>query len=81
MFAALKKEARKLGIGIVADGTTVSDLGEHRPGRLALEKLAIASPLRDAGFTAAEIVAELKKQGRRRIFPDLLHLPGHPLSL
>jgi uncharacterized protein len=63
MFAALKKEARKLGIKIIADGTTVSDLAEHRPGRVALEKLAIQSPLRDAGFTTAEIIAQLKKKG------------------
>ena len=63
IFTALKKEARRLGIGIVADGTTVSDLDEHRPGRLALEKLAIHSPLRDAGFSAAEIVRLLRKQG------------------
>jgi len=45
------------------DGTTASDLGEHRPGRLALEKLAIRSPLRDAGFTGTEIARQLKKLG------------------
>jgi uncharacterized protein len=68
MFGALKKEARKLGIKIIADGTTVSDLAEHRPGRLALEKLAIQSPLRDAGFTTAEIIAQLKKKGVAEYF-------------
>jgi pyridinium-3,5-biscarboxylic acid mononucleotide sulfurtransferase len=68
MFGALKKEARKLGVKIIADGTTVSDLAEHRPGRLALEKLAIQSPLRDAGFTTAEIIAQLKKKGVSEYF-------------
>jgi uncharacterized protein len=68
MFNALKKEARKLGVKIIADGTTVSDLAENRPGRLALEKLAIQSPLRDAGFTTAEIVALLKKKGVAKYF-------------
>jgi uncharacterized protein len=63
IFSALKKEARKLGIRVIADGTTASDLGEHRPGRLALEKLAIHSPLRDAGFTSAEIISQLKIKG------------------
>jgi uncharacterized protein len=63
IFGALKKEARQLGIETVVDGTTVSDLAEHRPGRLALEKLAIQSPLRDAGFTTAEIIGQLKKLG------------------
>jgi pyridinium-3,5-biscarboxylic acid mononucleotide sulfurtransferase len=68
MFSALKKEARKLGVRIIADGTTVSDLLEHRPGRLALKKLAIQSPLCTAGFTADEIIAQLKKQGIAEYF-------------
>jgi uncharacterized protein len=63
IFAALKKEARRLGIGTVVDGTTASDLSEHRPGRAALEKLNIGSPLRDAGFSGAEIAGQLQKQG------------------
>jgi uncharacterized protein len=63
IFSALKKEARKFGVHFVADGTTVSDLAEHRPGRLALEKLAVQSPLRDAGFSGADIVSQLKKIG------------------
>jgi len=68
MFTALKKEAKRFGIPMVADGSTVSDLGENRPGRLALEKLGIASPLKDAGFTGPEIAAELKKQGIKDYF-------------
>ena len=68
MFAALKKEARRLGIATVADGTTTSDLDEHRPGRRALEKLSIASPLRDAGFSGGEIVRELKRLGVKKAF-------------
>ena len=63
MFSALKNEARRLGIGVIADGTTASDLGEHRPGLRALEKLAVESPLRAAGITATDIVASLKRQG------------------
>ncbi len=63
IFSALKKEARNRGIKIIADGTTVSDLNEHRPGRRALEKLAIHSPLSDAGFSSDEIVSQLKKKG------------------
>jgi uncharacterized protein len=63
MFSALKKEAARLGISSVADGSTASDQAEHRPGRLALEKLGIASPLRDAGFTAEEIAGELARSG------------------
>lgn len=68
MFTALKKEAKRFGISMVADGSTVSDLSENRPGRLALERLAIASPLQDAGFSGPEIAAELKKQGVKDYF-------------
>jgi uncharacterized protein len=68
MFSALKKEAKRLGISFVADGTTASDLGEHRPGRLALERLQVQSPLKDAGFTGAEIAAELRKAGIKGCF-------------
>jgi uncharacterized protein len=68
MFGALKKEAQKLAVKIIADGTTVSDLAEHRPGRLALEKLAIQSPLRDAGFASIEIITLLKKKGVAEYF-------------
>ncbi len=81
MFTALKKEARRFGIAMVADGTTVSDLSENRPGRLALEKLAIASPLKDAGFIRPGDRRRIEKAGSRGLFPDLLHLPGHALSL
>jgi uncharacterized protein len=63
MFSVLKKEAKRLGIATVADGSTRSDLREHRPGREALKNLAIASPLLDAGFASDEIAAELKKLG------------------
>jgi uncharacterized protein len=68
IFSALKREGHKLGIRAIADGSTASDLEEHRPGRAALEKLSILSPLRDAGFTAAEISRLLKKRGVAEYF-------------
>ncbi len=68
MFAALKKEAARFGIAVVADGSTASDQAEHRPGRLALEKLGIASPLLDAGFTATEIAADLARSGIAKFY-------------
>ena len=63
MFGVLKKEAKRQGIETVADGTTASDLQEHRPGRRALDKLGILSPLKEAGITGEEIIGELKKLG------------------
>ncbi len=44
----------KLGIAGVVDGTSVSDLGEHRPGMKAIRELGIISPLVDAGITKTE---------------------------
>ena len=63
MFRALKREARRLGIAAVLDGSTLSDQAEHRPGRRALAELGILSPLRDAGIASAEIAAELAREG------------------
>ncbi len=68
MFTALKQEAARLGIATVADGSTVSDQAEHRPGRRALNSLAIASPLREAGFTSKEIVSELARSGIEKFY-------------
>lgn len=63
MFRALKREARRLGIVAVLDGSTLSDQAEHRPGRRALDELGIISPLRDAGIASAEIAGELAGEG------------------
>jgi uncharacterized protein len=68
MFRALQREARRLGIVAVLDGTTLSDQAEHRPGRRALAELGILSPLRDAGIASAEIAAELAREGFEPFF-------------
>jgi uncharacterized protein len=46
--------AGKLGVNVVVDGTTASDLGEHRPGLKAIRELGIISPLLKAGITKTE---------------------------
>ena len=46
--------AKELGIAAVVDGTTLSDMGEHRPGLRALETLGVISPLLEAGITKQE---------------------------
>jgi pyridinium-3,5-biscarboxylic acid mononucleotide sulfurtransferase len=61
IFTALQKKAQTLGIRTILDGTTFSDLNQFRPGLKALEELGILSPLRDAGFTSAEIIAYLQE--------------------
>lgn len=48
---------------VVADGTNLDDMKDYRPGRKALEKLHISSPLRDAGLTKADIRKGLRALG------------------
>lgn len=61
LFGAIKDFAAKRGIAHVVDGTNSDDMQEHRPGTRALVELGIESPLRDAGFSKADI-RELSKE-------------------
>lgn len=63
MFGTLLKTAASRGIDRVMDGSTVSDLSEHRPGRKALEELEIVSPLLLSGISSEEIVRSLRRHG------------------
>lgn len=63
IFGSLFEEAAKLGIATIADGSNLDDLGDYRPGLKALEELQVKSPLRDAGFTKADIRALSKELG------------------
>ncbi|MEG1584502.1 MAG: TIGR00268 family protein, partial [Anaerovorax sp.] len=45
------------------DGTNDDDLQDYRPGLKALAELQVVSPLKDVGFTKAEIRQVLKKKG------------------
>ncbi|MDH7497956.1 MAG: ATP-dependent sacrificial sulfur transferase LarE, partial [Syntrophomonadaceae bacterium] len=62
-FGILKDIARQSGLSRVVDGTSASDEGDFRPGRRALQELAIDSPLRDAGLTREEIRAAARALG------------------
>lgn len=53
-FTEAQKLAEKLGLAAVIDGTTQSDMGQHRPGLRALKTLGIVSPLLEGGITKAE---------------------------
>lgn len=39
----------------IADGSNLDDLGDYRPGRIALRELEVISPLIDTGFTKHDI--------------------------
>lgn len=57
----VRAAADREGIHFIADGTTVDDLGDHRPGRRALAEGGAISPLLQAGLTKDE-VRELSRQ-------------------
>jgi pyridinium-3,5-biscarboxylic acid mononucleotide sulfurtransferase len=54
-FGSIARAAREIGIDVVLDGTNVDDEGDYRPGMRAITELKVASPLREAGLTKAEI--------------------------
>ncbi|MFX1510909.1 MAG: ATP-dependent sacrificial sulfur transferase LarE [Promethearchaeota archaeon] len=53
-FREAQELAIKLGLAVVVDGTTASDLGEYRPGLRAIKELGIISPLLEVGITKPE---------------------------
>ncbi len=63
IFGKLYEAAAERGISIIADGSNLDDLGDYRPGLKALEELHVKSPLREAGFTKADIRALSKRLG------------------
>lgn len=63
LFSSLFEEAAKMGVETIADGSNLDDLGDYRPGLKALEELQVKSPLREAGFTKADIRALSRELG------------------
>jgi uncharacterized protein len=55
LFAKIKRLAESEAYAGVVEGSTVDDLGDFRPGERAVREAAVASPLRQAGFTKAEV--------------------------
>ena len=55
IFSSLKDYARTQGYAVVMEGSTHDDIHDYRPGERALKELKIRSPLKEAGWTKAEI--------------------------
>jgi uncharacterized protein len=60
LFGELLELAREETILSVVEGSTLDDDQDHRPGKMAIQELGIRSPLKETGFTKAE-VRELSK--------------------
>lgn len=63
VFSKVKEIAKENNVDYVVDGTNLSDLGDYRPGLVALEELNIISPLKDSGLTKDDIRALSKEMG------------------
>ena len=63
LFTQLKEIARKMNLSSIAEGSTVDDERDFRPGMTAIREMSIRSPLREAGLTKAEIRAESRVFG------------------
>ena len=57
LFSAMWQVARERGMAALVDGSNVDDLGDYRPGLRALAELDVRSPLKEAGFTKADVRA------------------------
>ena len=55
--------AKEFGSDIIADGTNTDDLGDYRPGILALRENGIRSPLAEAGFSKKMVREAAKSVG------------------
>ena len=55
LFSTLGAIAKERGIEVVADGSNVDDLDDHRPGARAAGERCVISPLQEAGLTKDEI--------------------------
>jgi uncharacterized protein len=63
LFTQLKEIARKMNLSSVAEGSTLDDERDFRPGMMAIREMSVRSPLREAGLTKAEIRSQSRKLG------------------
>ncbi|MDO4620154.1 MAG: ATP-dependent sacrificial sulfur transferase LarE [Lachnospiraceae bacterium] len=63
LFQKIRTLADEQGLAEVAEGSNMDDLGDYRPGLVAIRELGILSPLRAAGMTKDDIRAASKEMG------------------
>ncbi len=55
LFTKIGQVARQHGIAYVADGSNTDDLGDYRPGMVAMKEFGVVSPLREADMSKDDI--------------------------
>jgi len=63
LLSLLLATAAEQGIPTLVEGSNLDDEDDYRPGRVAVEELSVASPLKQTGFTKADIRALAKERG------------------
>lgn len=63
IFSAIREHAQQDGFQVLLDGTNASDDADDRPGMVALQELAVMSPLRLCGLTKTDIRKLSKEAG------------------
>ena len=59
ILSAIKQLAGSKGVSTIADGTNADDKTGYRPGMLAAQELEVVSPLKELGYTKAQVYADL----------------------
>ncbi len=62
-LAALQKLGKEMGFAVAVEGSNLDDDRDYRPGKKAVQELAVRSPLAEAGFTKADIREAAKSKG------------------
>jgi uncharacterized protein len=63
LYGDLRELAVRRGLRTVIDGSHAEDLLDHRPGLRALDEQGIVSPLKEAGFSKADVRALSRRLG------------------
>lgn len=63
LLSLVKKAAAENGLSTVMEGSNADDVHDFRPGLRAVAELGVRSPLKDCGFTKAEIRAASRTLG------------------
>ncbi len=63
LYTRLKETARDEGAAFICEGSIVDDISDFRPGMLAIREHGVRSPLKDAGFTKADVRALSERLG------------------
>ena len=63
IFSTLMEAAAGEGMSLIAEGSNLDDDGDYRPGFRAVQEMGVASPLREAGLSKADVRAIARHLG------------------